>query len=367
MFFSSSSIIITIVMVSLLILLLQLLLTKPKGYSLFRTDFLSILIFAICLKLVLPIELWFTISVPSEYVMVWIRDFINYNITSSITVLHLLVMLWIIGIIIQIIRYIKSILYMNSVLHEIKKNALHTHISKYIRNYKGKDYSVYVSTLINTPMVLGFEQSILLPKNSLSDDELQLILEHETTHIQNKDIWIKQFINMLGIVYWWFYPVYVLKKQIDLFLEMRTDTKVTKDMSLADGKSYTSTLLDMQTKLKMNHANYNTSLSTFLINDDNEILKYRVNYLIEGTFTKKTKKTILLIAFMLPVLTNFVIFEPASIDPEIKQSTLSEDDLRSGYLIEHKDGTFSLVLDGQEIKINNPIDKTFESLKVIKE
>lgn len=367
MIFSISSITITIVMVSLLILLLQLLLTKPKGYSLFRTDFLTILILAICLKLVLPFELWFTITIPSEHIIVWIQDFMNYNITSSITVLHILVILWIAGIITQTIRYIKSILYMNSVLYEIKKSALYTHVSEYIKNYKGMDYSVYVSSLVNTPMVLGFDQSILLPKISLSDDELQFILEHEVAHIQNKDIWIKQFINVLGIVYWWFYPFYILKKQIDLFLEMRVDTKVTKDMPLANRKNYTSTLLDVQSKLKMNHMNYNSSLSTFLINDDKDILKYRVNYLIEGTFAKKTKKAILLIAFMLPVLMNFVIFEPASMDLEIEQSTLSEDDIRLGYLIEHKDGTFSLVLDGQVIKINNPIDKTFESLKVIKE
>ena len=61
-------------------------------------------------------------------------------------------------------------------------------------------------------MVLGWQKVILLPDVSYSQKEIEHILSHELQHILNHDIWIKQLMNLLTIVYWWFLPVLLAEK-----------------------------------------------------------------------------------------------------------------------------------------------------------
>ena len=67
-------------------------------------------------------------------------------------------------------------------------------------------------------------------------------------HIKNKDILIKHLFNIISIIYWWFYPIYILKRQIDLFLEMRIDVTVNEKANVDEQKDYLNTLLTIQEK-----------------------------------------------------------------------------------------------------------------------
>ena len=74
--FSFSSLLMTLIAASVLILLLHLILTGKKHYRLFRTDFLGILMIAVLLRILFPVEFFFTISIYSEHVMTAVRDFL---------------------------------------------------------------------------------------------------------------------------------------------------------------------------------------------------------------------------------------------------------------------------------------------------
>ena len=114
--------------------------------------------------------------------------------------------------------------------------------------YSHCDIPVYRSDLVPSPMVIGFKKAIFLPETEFDHKELVNILEHELTHLRNKDIYIKNLINLLTIIYWWFPPIYVLQRQIDLFLEIRVDNKVTGNYSEKESLQYAQTLVSVQKK-----------------------------------------------------------------------------------------------------------------------
>ena len=234
--FTISSFLITLIMVTALILFFHLLLTRKKSHVLFRTDFLTIVLVVILCRILLPIELPFTFSLYSTVIMTTVRDFLLFELMPSFSVMHLLLIVWLIGSMIQLIRYISKVRELQQLLKSIQQDAKHYTISDYIPEEQGTD--VYVTGAVSTPMVMGSKPSIYIPETAYTKEELHNILYHELQHIYHKDLWIKQLINGVVILYWWFLPVYVLRKQIDLYLEMRADNAVTRKMSREEYLEY---------------------------------------------------------------------------------------------------------------------------------
>lgn len=226
--FSLSSLFMSLIMVSILILIFNFFLTKKSVYRFFRMDFLTVLLIAIILRILIPAEFFFTISIYSTEILTVFYDFLIFNDFHGFTVLHLLIIIWIIGMVVQVVRYILKIKKLNGLIRGIKQTAVLHHTSEFIQDPGHKDYAVYFTDVVSTPMVLGFSNSIFLPNDQYTDTEMNNILRHEMQHIKNKDILIKHLFNIISIIYWWFYPIYILKRQIDLFLEMRIDVTVNE-------------------------------------------------------------------------------------------------------------------------------------------
>lgn len=99
---TASSLFITLVISSVLILLFYLILTRKMGSKLFRIDFLSVLVFFILLRIFIPIEIPFTITVPFPVVMNPIWELLNYEIIYHIKIMDLLIIGWLLGVFIGI-------------------------------------------------------------------------------------------------------------------------------------------------------------------------------------------------------------------------------------------------------------------------
>ena len=169
--FSFSSLLMTLIAASVLILLLHLILTGKKHYRLFRTDFLGILMIAVLLRILFPVEFFFTISIYSEHVMTAVRDFLLSPVTANLDVQGLLLLLWGCGSVIAALRY-ASVLWRTSLyIRELKRSSICTSVKDLLPDFQGKNYSVCLSAFINTPMVLGFDQTIFLPDIAYSAEE----------------------------------------------------------------------------------------------------------------------------------------------------------------------------------------------------
>ncbi|MGY3751148.1 M56 family metallopeptidase, partial [Vagococcus acidifermentans] len=89
---------------------------------------------------------------------------------------------------------------------------------------------------IQSPMVTGIlKKYILLPDLNYTDQQMRHIIIHELQHIKNFDIYIELLLEILVITYWWFPPIYLLKRQVELITEMRVDKQV---MDLLDPNEY---------------------------------------------------------------------------------------------------------------------------------
>ena len=366
MYFSTSSIIITCIVATILIGLLNVFLTSKSSRKFIRTDVVIVLMFIILARLCLPCELPFTKTIEAPIFMNPIANFLRFEIIGIPVYIYLFI-IWGFGSLIQLIRYIQKLKTLNDVFQRLERKSKHSTVSSLLPNYSGKDYSVLISDIVHSPMVLGSKKCILLPENEYSTDELENILEHEIKHIENHDYYLKQFINLLTIAYWWFYPVYILQKKIDLFIEVRVDEQLTKPMNTKERLDYASMLV----KLQKNIPNEDTLLykhqTSFLIDDNSNILNYRVQYLIDDSYAKKTSYVLIILLILLPFLSNSIVFEPAFEPPGDENYIDARDVAERGCIIHQKDGTYRVIVDDFDFVIKDLTDSGFEDLEIIEE
>lgn len=219
-------------------------------------------------------------------------------------------------------------------------------------------------------MVIGLKKIILLPKINLPASELQEILKHEIQHIRNHDNFIKQVINILKIIYWWFPPLYWFSNQMQLALEMKVDQQVTKGYTKSQVYDYASVLIKLKQMMikQQNLLSMTLPLSSnFLIGDHEKVLSYRIHYLLESNYKKKTSFLPLFIILLLPFISNSIVLE-AYFSPPLKDYTsYPANTIEESFILEHKNGTYSLFVNGTLTKINDPTNKKYSDLPVIQE
>lgn len=347
-----SSFLITLIIVTIMISIFQLLLTRKKSHALFRVDFLAIMLIAILLRLMFPIELPFTFSIYSSVIMTTIRDFLLYEYQSPFSILHLLLGIWFIGSLFQLIRYVWILKELEHLLTGFQQTARHHTLSEYTKDKK--NINIYITNAVSTPIVMGLHPSIYLPAITYTEKELHNILCHELQHIQHKDLLIKHFINGLVILYWWFIPIYIFRKQIDLYLEMRADEAVLKNMNKYEYLEYVQSMLNIQKKQIEKHV-LSPKLAICFISDGTKKLSYRIDYLLKGKPDRKTNIIFLLFAFLLPFIGNSIIIEPSYLHTSaLIKNTYSEEEVAESYIIQYADGTYEIVINGDKIPLAEP-------------
>ncbi|EOS59993.1 hypothetical protein C815_01846 [Firmicutes bacterium M10-2] len=368
MTFSLSSLFNTLLVSGVLIFLLNLVLIHKKLYLLFRVDFLCMLVCMVVLHLCLPFEFFFTKSLRSRYLMTYIQDFILLEIYGY-PLYQILFLIWGIGIVIYLVKYIRKILWINRFYKKIIQNAQCFSIEDLLEKTIDSNANVYVSKLVSSPMVLGFHKSILLPDIEFDQSELENILYHELQHIKNHDILIKHMLNLLSIVYWWFPPMKKLAKNIGLILEIRVDSKVVDFSDKEKLFGYTHTLIDVQKKLTMLSIPNWKKNAACLIDDQISVLEYRINYLLKEEIKRKTKFIIVIFLVCLPFLSNSIMLEPYYYDNMMEKGYgyTTEYIIENCELIHHKDGTYGLLMNGKEGSLIDPSGFIAQGIKVKEE
>ena len=244
-----SSLFITLMVECILILLFYFIITARIKSKFFRIDFLTILIILILLRLLVPIELPFTVTVPAPIIMNPVAVFFDYEFIEGMKITYLLLFIWGFGCIFEVAFYVKRLFKLKELYRIILNNCKYGKVSDFLKSYSGYDYPVYISPYIPAPMVLGFKKVILLPKTLFSEEEISNIVLHEIYHIEAHDIYVKQLIKFITIIYWWFPPIYLLQREIDLFLELRADSRVTKQLNYYESLNYANTLISVRRKI----------------------------------------------------------------------------------------------------------------------
>lgn len=366
MIFSFSSFLISLILSTILIFIFYLLLTVEKNYTFFRVDFLVVLVISIILRLLIPLEFPFTITILSEHFMTFIVDFLNLTILGY-KIATLLEVIWLIGSLISLFFYVKNFIKTEKMYQNLYQSSKKSNLSDYIEQKNIKNYKVLISDQIKIPVVLSYHHTIFIPNTVTENEELEHILLHEAYHIKCKDFYVKQIANIFIIVYWWFFPIYIFKKMLNLFLEIKVDAKVTKNLDSSSYFDYIQTVIQFQKKVMLETHSFPTCYSSHLIAETNELFTYRIKYFLEGSLKRKSNIFLLLFSFSIPFLSNIIIFEPAYYSSPLLEGTSDIPTAEEGYILHTLDGDYKLILNGTPIDISDPFHEIFKNLEIIEE
>ena len=159
---------------------------------------------------------------------------------------------------------------------------------------------------VSSPMMIGlFTPTILLPKRKYEYDELRLILKHELTHFQHKDLWIKLLLIVCRAFHW-FNPLMILfgrsiEKECEYYCDMSVMEVEPKSMRKVYCQSILNTLAD---QAQRKNSSFRPVLATSFYSPKTG-LKHRFSMVLSGK--KRTVAGILVLAVLLTAVSGFAI------------------------------------------------------------
>jgi len=140
------------------------------------------------------------------------------TIFSQITLTHVFILACLIGFILFTNRIYKHKRWLN----KLSKNPQ----TKFIRKH-GK-VPVYTSSLITNALLVGYKKpTIWINPQLVNSNYLDIIIEHEMTHIKHKDNYWLVLIELINAVYWWNPLLKILASNLKDYIEARCDHKTS--------------------------------------------------------------------------------------------------------------------------------------------
>lgn len=362
---SISTIFMTVVTTNLFLTVLAL--------SFCHTDFmvrvgyrqLALFVIFALVRLLFPVELPFTITVFFPLSVSKIIAFVHQGLFTiggqPISLWQLFKWIWAIGCLAALAYNID--LYRRTRSHIVLCAKKVDHKEPYasmlqrVCAERGKPnrFTILMVPGLSMPAICGFfSPRILLPENlPLTEKELYFILMHETSHYFRHDLWNKQFVKMISILYWWNPFCHLLNSQADVILEMRIDHDVSRSCAYQITE-YTNCLLNLSERsLALSKSqSQSSSFDTFslpLLRPKNSDLYKRTNILLKKPEKSGRTLNIALTAATCAVyLFSYLFIWEASCSPEIPiplcpaEYNLISPTSEESYFIDNEDGTYDL-------------------------
>ncbi len=259
------SVVMSILWGSILILLFSLLRKKKSLTEVCSVTGMVILYVFCAVRMLIPIELPWVMIIPNKTIYNPLYDAIRYRV-FGVSIGEMLIIVWLLGTVIQILRLIVRYRNFGTKIRLIKESG------KDVSSSLIEEYGIHKARIIMTektkiPMTVGIgSYTILIPKLDYSDRENELIQRHELTHIKNGDLIIQLLVNVLCVVYWWNPAVYMFRKNLEQYFELRCDGTVTYNMSKQEIAEYLEILLKIY-----KNGNDNDSSTTIGVIEDYSI------------------------------------------------------------------------------------------------
>ena len=333
-------------------------------------------IFVIVIRLLIPFEFSFANNLVSKRLLPKIvfpfrTPILKLN-GHNICPLHIMVLIWLTGSIIQLSKAI--IIYKNftKVINKfpvVRNPEIQGALRKVLQNYsKPMSFKIIQANLVSTPMVLGIRKPwIVIPQIELSENEWYYIFSHEVAHYYHDDLLIKIIVEFLCIIYWWNPFIYMLRRQVSKILEMHTDLTATKSMCESKRIEYLECLL----KIAKHHTG--KYVNKVVLNFDSEnvsTLSQRFHIVLENSTQKEKFKLKNVFFMVMPVLLLVVlsfcfVFEPYSISPKDASDTV-ELTKENSYLVKNRDNTYDLYVNNKFFVTVNDVKNLPADLPIYK-
>lgn len=199
----------------------------------------------------------------------WMNDFtLSVNSKTPSLAGHILLLIWIVGILAMIVLVMKSHLR----LRTIEKSALPLQNQKVRRLYHRclketgitKDIPVYSTAFLKSPIIVGLlKPCIYLPIHLISDyneADMRYVLLHELQHYKHKDALAGYLMNLFLVIYWFNPLVWHALKEMRNDREVACDTSVLKMLEENSYVDYGNTLINFAEKVSLSPFPFAVSL-----------------------------------------------------------------------------------------------------------
>ena len=97
---------------------------------------------------------------------------------------------------------------------------------------------------VKAPFILGVLRPVIYVPSSMTGETLDLVIRHETAHLQRHDHWWKPLGYLLLAIYWFNPLCWIAYILLSRDIEMACDEKVIRDMDKDEMAAYSQALLD---------------------------------------------------------------------------------------------------------------------------
>jgi len=271
-------------------------------------SFLLLMVVLGIVRLLTPIDFDSAYVVRSYRVIPATEDFFNRPIAGSYTFGSLLLLIWLTGTVIFLVRDIVAQIRFVRISRSYPPSDRRDLID--LAGEYGNNFGLLVSTSISRPYTAGlFRPAIYLPDIELPEESWRTILRHEVQHIRSHDDAKKLFFLAIQALFWWNPLAHISRKEIDTILELQCDAKVTAEMSKEEVDAY----LDLLKTLKERKADRRIPVGASSLVWDQTELETRFAALRNTTSSAKKLPHVILYILLLTAffMSYFVIVQPA--------------------------------------------------------
>lgn len=277
--------------------------------------------------------------------------------TITFSLFDIGILVWMLGIIIGLYKYIKTYKRDHFLIHSLGVNVSNNdRYSKLLTcacqyYHLNRSFDIYEIDELSSPMIFSIRKpTILLPaQNQYTDQELIFIFRHEVGHFYYHHLLYHFGVELFSIVYWWNPLNKYIKKQIDTLLEMSIDHSFSS--SADETIAYLNCLLKVkkQSAQQQLFPKLNSSLS--MNNLQESMLEKRFQLL-----THSQKRQHFLSVFVVVISVSIYLFSyyftlrGVSTPSEAKNNEIFTLTNENSYGISNGDRTYDLYLYGEYIE-----------------
>lgn len=162
-----------------------------------------------------------------------------------------------------------------------------------------KDISLKMSSLVDSPMIVGLIKPVLLIPKDIDLTNIDYIFRHELVHLKRRDILYKAVIFLATAVHWFNPIVHLMLKVAGEDLELSCDEEVVKEMSRDQRITYSKTLIGAISRGR-------SPIYTTNFSGGGEMIKKRIDKIF-GSVNKKSSGPLILILVLSMLTSTFLI------------------------------------------------------------
>lgn len=209
----------------------------------------------------------------------------------------------------------------------------------------GNRCKILVSEEMASPVLVGLvHPCILMPDVTISDGQAQFILQHELQHYLQGDLWKKILCSAFCAFFWWNPLTYMIRRKLDYILELNCDRRVIETQREEKRIEYVEATLCILKQVKSRKKVPQYSIA-FADEASSGQLAKRCELILYPPRASWLKPVLLPALVGLLILSYTFVLQPYSPAPPDDYVEVTSE---NSYLQENADGTYTLMINGED-------------------